>query len=100
MANLCDGGVCAGTRQIDSSLVCVVVACVQGQGKGGNSLVCVTVACVQAQGKGGNSFSLSGMKSKLFGGDTPEQREAKLKQLDEQIAQAELELKQTTEETQ
>ena len=55
---------------------------------------------LQAQGKSGNSFSLSGMKSKLFGGDTPEQREAKLKQLDEQIAQAELELKQTSEETQ
>ena len=72
----------------------------QAQGKGGNSLVCVTVACVQAQSKGGNSFSLSGMKSKLFGGDTPEQREAKLKQLDEQIAQTELELKQTTDETQ
>ncbi|XP_076455897.1 sorting nexin-4-like [Babylonia areolata] len=52
-----------------------------------------------AQGKSG-SFSLSGMKSKLFGGDTPEQREAKLKQLDEQICQAELDLKHTTEETQ
>lgn len=40
------------------------------------------------------------MKSKLFGGDTPEQRETKLKQLEEQIVQAEVELKRSTEETQ
>ncbi|KAK7495702.1 hypothetical protein BaRGS_00013149 [Batillaria attramentaria] len=53
-----------------------------------------------AQGKTGGSFSLSGMKSKLFGSDTPEQREAKLKQLEEQIAQTETELKQISEETQ
>lgn len=50
-----------------------------------------------AQGKGG--FSLSGMKSKLFGGDTVEQKEAKLKLLDEQIIQAEAELKRVSEET-
>ena len=55
---------------------------------------------MQVQGKTGGSFSLSGMKSKLFGSDTPEQREVKLKQLEEQIVQAEVELKQTTEETQ
>jgi hypothetical protein len=54
----------------------------------------------QAQGKSGGAFSISGMKSKLFGGDTPEQREAKLRQLEEQIVQAEAELKQTTEESQ
>ncbi|PVD35887.1 hypothetical protein C0Q70_02856 [Pomacea canaliculata] len=53
-----------------------------------------------AHGKGASSFSLSGMKSKLFGGDTPEQRETKLKQLEEQIVQAEVELKRSTEETQ
>ena len=29
------------------------------------------------------------MKTKLFGGDTPEQREAKIKQLDEQIVDTE-----------
>ncbi|KAK7093117.1 sorting nexin-4-like isoform X2 [Littorina saxatilis] len=53
-----------------------------------------------AQGKSGNAFSLSGMKTKLFGGDTPEQRDVKLKQLEEQIAQTEIELRQTTDETQ
>ena len=70
-ANLCDCGVCAGLQQIGTSLVCVMVVCVQVQGKGGNSLVyvwlcagarqggqllCVVVACIQAQGKGGNSL--------------------------------------------
>lgn len=39
------------------------------------------------------------MKSKLFGGDTPEQREAKVKQLDEQIVQAEADLKRVQEES-
>ncbi|BFZ06298.1 hypothetical protein BsWGS_09337 [Bradybaena similaris] len=48
---------------------------------------------------GKSSFSLSGMKSKLFGGDTPEQREAKVKQLDEQIVQAEADLKRVQEES-
>ncbi|GFS20017.1 sorting nexin-4 [Elysia marginata] len=51
-----------------------------------------------SQGKGG--FSLSGVKTKLFGGDTPEQREVRLKQLDEQIVQAEAELKNVQEESQ
>ncbi|XP_035828151.1 sorting nexin-4 isoform X2 [Aplysia californica] len=53
-------------------------------------------ALAQNQSKAG--FSLSGMKSKLFGADTPEQREAKLKQLDQQIAQAETDLKRVQEE--
>ncbi|GFO00433.1 sorting nexin-4 [Plakobranchus ocellatus] len=50
------------------------------------------------QGKGG--FSLSGVRTKLFGSDTPEQREVRLKQLDEQIIQAEAELKRVQEESQ
>ncbi|CAG5129194.1 unnamed protein product, partial [Candidula unifasciata] len=41
-----------------------------------------------------SGFSLSGMKSKLFGSDTPELKEAKLKQLGEQILQVETELSQ------
>ncbi|XP_046357377.1 sorting nexin-4-like [Haliotis cracherodii] len=52
------------------------------------------------QGKAAGSFSLSGMKTKLFGSDTPEQRDVKIKQLEEQIVQAEVELRQTQEETQ
>ncbi|XP_050405301.1 sorting nexin-4 [Patella vulgata] len=52
------------------------------------------------QGKSPGTFSLSGVKSKLFGSDTPEQRELKIKQLEEQIKQAEIELKQATQETQ
>ena len=53
----------------------------------------------QTQGKT-SAFSLSGMKSKLFGGDTPEQREVKIKQLDEEIKEAEERLKIATEEAQ
>ncbi|XP_013065022.1 sorting nexin-4-like isoform X2 [Biomphalaria glabrata] len=49
------------------------------------------------QGKSG--FSLSGMKSKIFGSEAPEQREVRLKQLEEQIVQAEAELKKVQEET-
>ncbi|XP_069119489.1 sorting nexin-4-like isoform X2 [Argopecten irradians] len=51
------------------------------------------------QGKAG-SFSFTGMKTKLFGGDTPEQRDQKVKQLEEQIQQAEQELEQANKETQ
>ncbi|VDI17482.1 sorting nexin-4, partial [Mytilus galloprovincialis] len=51
-------------------------------------------------GKAGSSFSLTGMKSKLFGGDTPEQREQKIKQLEEQIKQADSDLRKVGEETQ
>ena len=40
------------------------------------------------------------MKSKLFGADTPEQREAKIKQLDEEIKEAEERVKIATEEAQ
>ena len=40
------------------------------------------------------------MKTKLFGGDTPEQREQKIKQLDDEIKEAEDRLKVTTEEAQ
>ncbi len=39
------------------------------------------------------------MKTKLFGSDTPEQRDVKIKQLEEQIVQAEVELRQTQEES-
>lgn len=51
-------------------------------------------------GKAGSSFSLTGMKSKIFGGDTPEQREQKIKQLEEQIKQADVDLRKVGEETQ
>ena len=40
------------------------------------------------------------MKTKLFGGETPEQREARIKQLEEQIAEAEEQLRQATLEAQ
>ena len=36
------------------------------------------------------------MKSKLFGGETPEQKEQKIRQLEEQIERAETELRQQT----
>ncbi|KAL4228923.1 intercellular trafficking and secretion [Mactra antiquata] len=52
------------------------------------------------QGKAAGGFSLSGMKKALFGNDTPEQKELKLKHLEEQIKQTELELAQTNEEAQ
>ncbi|ELU02744.1 hypothetical protein CAPTEDRAFT_175446 [Capitella teleta] len=47
-----------------------------------------------------SAFSFSGMKSKLFGSDTPEQREQKIKQLDEQIEESELQVQQATEDAQ
>jgi len=40
------------------------------------------------------------MKTKLFGGDSPEQRELKIRQLDEQIAEAEQQVKQSNAEAQ
>ncbi|XP_053408760.1 sorting nexin-4-like [Mercenaria mercenaria] len=52
------------------------------------------------QGKTTGGFSLSGMKKAIFGNDTPEQRELKLKHLEEQIKQTEQELAQINEETQ
>ena len=45
-------------------------------------------------------FTLTGMKTKLFGADTPEQRDAKIQQLDEQIADAEQQVKDATAEVQ
>lgn len=39
------------------------------------------------------TFSLKGMTSKLFGQETPEQREAKIKALEEQIQEGEEQLK-------
>ena len=53
----------------------------------------------QAEGKT-STFSFSGMKTKLFGSDTPEQREQKIKMLDEQIVESEAQVKQATEEAQ
>jgi len=47
-----------------------------------------------------SGFSLSGMKTKLFGGDTPEQREQKIKLLDEQIREAEEQVREATKEAQ
>ena len=40
------------------------------------------------------------MKTKLFGGDTPEQREQKLKQLNEQIIESEEQVKNAEQEVQ
>jgi len=40
------------------------------------------------------------MKTKLFGADTPEQRDAKIRQLEEQIADAEQQVKDATAEAQ
>lgn len=57
------------------------------------------VCFYQLQGKTGG-FSLSSVKTKLFGSDTPEQRDQKIKQLEEQIALNEEELKTITAETQ
>ena len=45
-------------------------------------------------------FTLSGMKTKLFGADSPEQRDAKIRQLDEQITEAEQQVKDATAEAQ
>jgi hypothetical protein len=59
----------------------------------------IIVLC-KAQGKTAGGFSLSGMKKALFGNDTQEQRELKLKHLDEQIKLTEQELAQINEETQ
>ena len=49
------------------------------------------------QAKPASGSLLSGMKTKIFGSETPEQKEHKLKQLEEQIELAELEVKQTNE---
>ena len=53
---------------------------------------------LQQQGKQQGGFSLSGMKKALFGEDTQEQRDLKIKHLDEQIKITEMELKQINEE--
>ncbi|XP_074653174.1 sorting nexin-4-like isoform X2 [Tubulanus polymorphus] len=48
--------------------------------------------------QGKTSFSLSGMKSRLFGSDPPEVRDQKIKQLEEQIDQTEAELRLANQE--
>jgi sorting nexin-4 len=40
------------------------------------------------------------MKTKLFGADTPEQRDVKIRQLDEQIKEAEQQVKDAAAEAQ
>ncbi|XP_077129468.1 sorting nexin-4 [Ranitomeya variabilis] len=45
------------------------------------------------------TFSLKGMTSKLFGQETPEQRESKIKQLEEQIEEGEEQLKVQNEDS-
>ena len=55
--------------------------------------------CIQLQGKTGG-FSLSGVKTKLFGGDTPEQRDQKIDLLRQQIAENKLQLQQSQQATQ
>ncbi|GAB1598167.1 sorting nexin-4-like [Argonauta hians] len=52
------------------------------------------------QGKQQGGFTLSNVKTKLFGGDTPEQRDQKVKVLEQQIHDSEAELKVVTEDTQ
>jgi len=51
------------------------------------------------QGKS-SVFTLTGMKTKIFGADSPEQRDAKIRQLEEQIAEAEQQVKDATAEAQ
>ena len=58
------------------------------------------LSVLQAQGKQQGGFSLSGMKKALFGEDTQEQRELKIKHLDEQIKITQAELKQINEDYQ
>jgi len=55
--------------------------------------------CAQVQGKS-SVFTLSGMKTKLFGADTAEQHEAKIRQLEEQITDAEQQVKDATSQAQ
>lgn len=55
---------------------------------------------IQIQGKSASGFSLGSLKKAMFGNDTPEQRELKLKHLEEQIKLTEVELQQINEETQ
>jgi len=45
-------------------------------------------------------FTLTGVKTKLFGADSPEQRDAKIRQLEEQIAEAEQQVKDASAEAQ
>ena len=45
-------------------------------------------------------FTLTGMKSKLFGADSPEQHDAKIRLLEQQIADAEQQVKDATTEAQ
>ena len=54
---------------------------------------------VQLQGKS-SVFTLTGMKTKLFGADSPEQHDAKIRLLEEQIADAEQQVKDATAEAQ
>lgn len=57
----------------------------------------IIIAIDQVQGKV-PAFSLSGMKTKLFGSDTAEQKEVKVRQLCDEIVEAEAEVKRTREE--
>ncbi|XP_064644457.1 sorting nexin-4-like isoform X2 [Lineus longissimus] len=49
---------------------------------------------------GKHGFSFSGMKSRIFGGDTPEVREQKLQKIEEEIDECEKQLKLVNEEAQ
>ena len=61
-------------------------------------LTLIDILWLQAQGK--SSFSLSGMKTRLFGSsaDPAEQREQKLKQLDDEIEECEARVRSAKEE--
>jgi len=45
-------------------------------------------------------FTLTGMKTKLFGADSAEQHDAKIRQLEEQITEAEQQVKDATAQAQ
>ncbi|CAH1775079.1 unnamed protein product, partial [Owenia fusiformis] len=52
------------------------------------------------QGKSTGGFSFSGMKSKLFGGDTPQQRQEKIEKLEKEIEEQENELRAVSADAQ
>ena len=61
------------------------------------SINCLT-GTFQNQSKA--AFSLSSMRTRLFGSDTPEQKEVKLAQLEEDLKRTETQLKTQTAEAQ
>ena len=54
----------------------------------------------QGDGRAWSSFSLGGVRTRLFGTETEEQREQRLRQLEEQIAEAEEQVRVYSEDAQ